>query len=145
LGVRGEPGPGTDPREGADAGFSADLRALDMAEGVDGRAVGDLDAGTEDHMRLNSDVAPKLGVECEPHAFGVDQRRAILQCLLAPAVLPLQLQVRELGAAVDAGGFIRIALDDYRRAALRARNGDDVGEVIFAPRVVVADLGEPAE
>ena len=96
-------------------------RAFDMAEGVDRRAVGDLDARAEDDVRLDRDVAAELRVVSEPHAFGIDQRRALVERLLAPAALPFELEVGELGAAVDARGLIGIALDDHRFAPLARR------------------------
>ena len=69
-------------------------RALDMAEGVDGRAVGDLDAGPEHDVRLDRHVAAELRVVGEPDAFGVDQRRALVERLLAAAALPFELEMR---------------------------------------------------
>jgi hypothetical protein len=45
LGLVAEPRAGPDPGERADARLGADDRAFDMAEGVDRRAVGDLDPG----------------------------------------------------------------------------------------------------
>ncbi len=51
----------------------------------------------------------------------------------------------QLGAAVDAGRFVRVRLDDDRIAPLGSGDVDDVGQVIFARRIVVADLVEPAE
>ena len=125
--------------------FGADDRAFDVAEGVDRRAVGDLDAGAEDHVRLDRHVAAELGVVGEPHALGIDQRRAFVERLLAPAALPFELEVGELGAAVDAGGLVRIAFDDDRLPPLGGGDVDDVGQVIFARRIVVADLAQPAE
>ena len=145
LGLVGQPGAGADARERADARARADGRALDMAEGMDGRAVGDADSGAEHHMRLDRDIAPKPGVECEPHAFGVDQSRTLVEHVLAPAALPFQFEMGELGAAVDARGFIGIALDHHRPAALARGDVDDIGQIIFARRIVVGDLGQPAE
>ena len=48
-------------------------------------------------------------------------------------------------AAVDPCGLERLALDHYRRAALILGDHDDVGKIIFARRIGVADLGQPAE
>src|SRR4051794_8566721 len=44
LGLLAEARAGADPSERADARLGADIGALNVAEGVDGRAVGDLDA-----------------------------------------------------------------------------------------------------
>ena len=53
-----------------------------------------------------SHVAAELRVVGEPDGFRVDQGRALVQRLLAPAALPFDLEVSELGAAVDAGGLV---------------------------------------
>src|SRR3546814_8936389 len=58
-------------------------------------------------MRLDRDVAAQLGIVGEPHAFGVDQGGALLERSLAPPPLPLELEMGELGATVDAGGLVR--------------------------------------
>ena len=120
LGALAEPRAGADSRERADARLGADDRALDVAEGVDARAVGDVDAGAEHDMRLDRHVAAELGIVGEPHAFGIDQGRAFVERLLAPAALPFELEVGELGAAVDARRFVGIA-DDHDRLAAFAR------------------------
>ena len=57
----------------------------------------------------------------------------------------VELKVGELSAAVDPGSLIRVAFDHHRLAACRRGDVDDVGKVIFASRIVVADLGEPTE
>jgi len=46
---------------------------------------------------------------------------------------------RQLGAAVDAGDFPFLRFDHRRFAPVRCGDHDDVGEVIFLPRIVVAD------
>ena len=66
------------------------------------RAVGDVDAGAKHHVRLDRHVPAELGIVGEPHAFRVDQGRAFVERLLAPAPLPFELEMGELGAAVDA-------------------------------------------
>ena len=48
----------------------------------------------------------------------------------------------ELGAAVDARRLVGIALDHDRRAAVGGGDVDDVGQIIFARRIVVADLAQ---
>ena len=80
-----------------------------------------VDARAEDDVRFDGHVAAELRVVREPDAFGVDQGRAVFQRLLAPAALPVELEMGELGAAVDARGLVGIALDDDRIAALRRR------------------------
>src|SRR6478672_9466375 len=145
LGSFAETGAGADPSEGPDIGPGADRRALDVAERLDHCPVGDCHARAEHDVRLDRHIAAKLRVVCEPHAFRVDQGRAFVEHLLAPASLPFEFEMGELGAAVDARRFIRIALDHHRIAALLRGDVDDVGQVIFACGIVVADLAQPAE
>ena len=71
-------------------------------------------------MGLDGDVASEARVEGEPDAFGIDQRRAFVECLLAAAALPFELEVGELGPAVDARCFIGVAFDHHRGAAVAA-------------------------
>src|SRR5690242_16501840 len=91
-----EAGARPDPGERANAGFRADDCALDVAEGMDGRSVGDLHAWAEDDVRLDGHVAAELRVVGEPDAFRVDQGRALVEHLLAPSALPFELEVSEL-------------------------------------------------
>ena len=65
--------------------------------------------------------------------------------LLAPAPLPVELEMREFGAAVDPRGLERLALDRHRLAPVAHRHHDHVGQIIFVPGIVVADRCEPAE
>src|SRR5690242_9551393 len=51
----------------------------------------------------------------------------------------------ELGAAVDAGSFIGVALDHDGPTPLCSCDVDDVGKVVFAGSVVVSDLVKPPE
>ena len=96
-------------------------------------------------MGLDRHVAPELRVISEPHAFGVDQRGAFVEHLLAAAALPFELEMGKLGAAVDPGGLVGVGLDHHGIATLRGGDIDDVGKVIFPGCVVVSDLAEPAE
>ena len=104
-----------------------------------------LDPRAEHHVRLDGHVAAELGIVGEPHAFGVDQGCAFVEHLLAAPALPFELEMGELGAAVDPRGLIRIAQNCYRLPPLRGGDVDDVREVKFSRSIVVADLAEPAE
>ena len=107
--------------------------------------IGNLDARPKHDVRFDCHVAPELRIECEPDALGVDQRRALLKRLLPAAALPLKLKVRELGAAVHTSRFIGVGFDDHCVAPLRGGDVDEVRQVIFPRRIVVANLPEPAE
>src|SRR5687767_15829256 len=76
---------GPQPRERPDLAARRDGRALDVAEGADGRALVDDDAGAEDDVRLDRAVAAELRVMAEPDAFRIDQGRALLERFLAAA------------------------------------------------------------
>ena len=71
--------------------------------------------------------------------------RALVQRLLAPAALPFELEMGELGAAVDPGGLIGVAFDHHRLTPLGGGDVDDVGQIKFARGIIVADAREPTE
>src|SRR5437762_1734730 len=96
-------------------------------------------------MRLDRSIAAEAGVMRKPDAFGIDQRRALLQRFLAPPPLPIELEVGQLSAAVDARGLERFTLDRYCRATLIVSDHDDIGQVIFLCGVGVANPAEPAK
>ena len=82
---------------------------------------------------------------CSPFLTAKFRADTFLEHLLASPSLPFELEMGELGAAVDAGGLVRVALDDHRLAPLGSGDVDHVGQVIFLRRIVVADLVEPPE
>ena len=81
----------------------------------------------------------------EPDALRIDQGGAVLKRLLATTALPIELEMGEFGAAVHAGCLIGITFDDDGVAAFRGGDVYNVRQVIFARRIVVPDLVEPAE
>ena len=85
-----------------------DMRAGDVAEGVDGDIVGDLHIGAEDHIGLDHHIAPHFGVPAEPHRLGRDQRGAIGHGAGAAALLPARLGLGQFAAAVDARHFVGV-------------------------------------
>ena len=111
-----------------------------MAEGADDGAFVDDDPGAEDDVRLDRAVAAELRVVAEPDAFRIDQGRALLHRFLAPPPLPVELEMGQLGAAVDARGLPGVGFDGDRGAAFGGGDHDDVGQIIFLRRIVVADL-----
>jgi hypothetical protein len=138
----------TDFRAGAQAGIGADLaagrdgRSLQMAEGADARTRRDPDAGAEDDVRLHDRVAADLGIVGEEDGLRRDEADAFRHRLGAAAALPERLDLGELGAAVDAGDFVRIDLDNRRAVPVGRREHDDIRKIIFAGGIVVADAGE---
>ena len=93
LGAVGEARAWPDPGERSDDSLRSDHSTFDMAERVDRRPVGNLDIRTEDDMRLDRNIAAEPGVKSKPHAFGIDQRRPLLNRLLAPPALPFKFEV----------------------------------------------------
>ena len=75
----------------------------------------------------------------EEHRFGRHQRHAIAHRLGPAARLPHRLDPRQLGPAVHARHFPRFRFDDGARPA---GQHDDIGQIIFARRIIVADLVE---
>ncbi len=116
-----------------------------MAERLDHRTFRHFDAGTEYDVRLDRYVSREPCVVSEPHALRIDQRRALVEHLLAAAALPFELQMGELGAAVDPRRLVGVAFDDHCLAALGSGDIDHVRQIIFAGGVVVSNLAEPAE
>ena len=76
---------------------------------------------------------------------GVGERGAVRHRLGAGAGLEGGLGGGEVGAGVDAEGLGLGAGDDGGGEAAGAGEGDDVGQVVFALGVVVADLAEEVE
>ena len=117
LGALLEHRAGPKPRKRPDFAAGRDHRPFDVRESANHRPVSDLDPRPKHHMRLDRAVTPKRGIGREPHAFRVDQCRALLQRFLASPSLPVQFQMCQFGAAVDPRGLERLALDHHRMAA----------------------------
>src|SRR3546814_1550610 len=109
-----------------------------MAEAADLDAVADADAGAEKDGRLHSDVAPETGVRREPDRRGVDESGAGGHGSAAQALLHDALDQRQVGARIHAEHLLGRALDDAGRPALGVGQGEDVGEVVLALRIVAA-------
>ena len=118
---------------------------LEVAVGLDLGAVLDGDAGTEEDVRLDDDIAADLGVVGKPDGLRRDQRRALAHHGEARALLEDRLGGGELLARVDAQHIVFAARDDRGARAARTRDLDSVGEVEFALGVLVADARQHAE
>ena len=106
---------------------------------MDDGPVGDGHAGAEDDVGLDRDVAPDDRVMGEPDSVGSDEGDARRHHVGAPPDLPRGLDSGEFAAAVDARDFAGGGLDDAARAV---GERDDIGEVIFARCIGVADAGK---
>ncbi len=133
---------GPEPRKGADRTAGTYTRAFQMAESVDRRTIGDSNAGAEHNIGFNRDIAAQLRVMAEEHRLGRDQRRPLRHRRFAPYSLPARFDCREFRARVDARHFISPGFDDHDLVTTRNRAGRHIGQVVFALRIVVADIVE---
>jgi hypothetical protein len=78
------------------------MRPLEMAEGVDHRAVLDHDAWPEENVRFHNDIAPDLRIVAEEDRRGGLQGGALRHRAPPQALLDGRLGLGELGAVVDA-------------------------------------------
>ena len=78
---------------------------------MDHRAVGDGDAGTDHHERLDRDVVAEFGVGGEIDGFRRDQRHAGIERRLAQPRLHHRFRFRQLRLGVDAAHFILAGFD----------------------------------
>ena len=145
MGALGDARPGAQAGEGADADAGADVGALEMREGENFGAVADRDTGAEHHVGANGDVAPEAGVETEEHARRIEQRGAPGHGPLPQPILNHGFGRRQLGPGIDAHELRRRPLDDGRGQPVGAGQGDDVGEIVLALGVVVAEAPQEAE
>ena len=74
----------------------------------------------------------------EPNGFRSDQADTVRHGFFPTTVLPLTFYGREFGAAVDPGDLGRIVHLDH--GAILSRQHDNIRQIIFACRIVVADL-----
>ena len=78
---------------------------------MDHRAVGDRDAGTDHHERLDGDVLAECGVGGEIDRLRRDQRHAGIHRRLAQPRLHHGFGFRELRLGVDAAHFVLACFD----------------------------------
>ena len=93
-------------------------------------------------MRADGDIAPQAGIEAEPDAGRIDQGRALGHRAVAQTPLQQGLGGGELRPAVDADELLGWRLDGGAEEPAPAGQRDDIGQVIFALGIVVADLGQ---
>ena len=129
----------------ADSGPTRNVAAFEVAEAHDLGPGFDGDAGAEDDVRADHRIAPDVGVECEEHGFRGHQRHAVVQRLGAGAGLKGGLGLRQLRTGVDAKGLGLGADHQTGRQAARAGQFHDVGQVVFAGGIGIADLRDKVE
>ena len=128
-----------EPRERADQRPSSHTDALEMAEGPDLDPVLKGDAGADHDVRPDGHVGAQARVEAEPDGGGIDERRPSLHRGPAQPTLDNAFGGGELDAVVDAHDLFRRRFGDGTDAALRPDDGREVGQVVLAALVVVAD------
>ena len=110
-----------------------------MAEGPDLGAVLKGDARADHHVGPDGHVGAHARVEAEPDGGGIDERGPSLHRGPAQPVLDNAFGGGELDAVVDAHDLFRRRFGDGTDAALRPDDGREVGQVVLAALVVVAD------
>ena len=99
-------------------------------------------AGAEHHVGLDHGAAADPGVRAEDRRSAASIRVTPAAMPGAQSVLEGRLGLGELGPGVDADRLLRGRLDRAAGEPALARDADDVGEVVLALGVVVADLVE---
>ena len=135
-------GAGTKPRIGADDRAGAHLRPLKMAKGANLDAFGDRYAGAEHGIGADRHIRAEYRIEAEPGGRRIQERRPVFHRCLAETRLQHRFRLGELGTVVDAHDFFRRCHSMDAIEAASAGASDDIGEVIFALGVVVADVVE---
>ena len=134
---------GPKPRKRADNGAGGDLGLIDMAERLYLDIVGDRHTRAEKHVGADDDIATDLRIGRQPDCFGVGHGHAARHRPVPETRLHGGLRLGKLGAAVHAHDLDRIGgLDHGAAQAAVACKGDDIGQVVFAVCVIVADRVE---
>src|SRR5690606_22495024 len=140
----GEAGP-LDHAHGEDLGAITDVGVPDHAAGADAHAAPEGDRAFQYHVDVQEAVLAGGDLPAHVESRGVGDRHAGVHQPPRDALLPAPLRARQFGAGVDAldfagiGGANRIDGD-----AVGRRHGDNVGEVVLALGVVVAEALDPA-
>ena len=130
--------------EGADDAVRPDHAALQVAEGADRRPARHAHAVAEDDAGLDRHIWFEMGVGAEEDGGRVDHRHPRVHRRRAQPSLHHRLGAREFGAGVDARQFLRRRLHGGDARALGAGQRDHVGEIVFAPGVIVPHRPQPA-
>ena len=111
-----------------------------MRKRMDHRAVGDRDAGTDHHERLDRDILAERGIGGEINRLGRDHGHAGLERRLAQPRLHDLLGLGELGLGVDAAHFILAGFDHDGLQSQLTNDVDRIAQIILALAVGIADL-----
>ena len=130
-------GLGPQPRKRAHYGALGDARALDMGKRPDRHVVADSDAGTEDDVGLDHDVAAETGIEGEDHGVGIDECRTALHRPIAQVLLHERFRHGQIASRVDPHQFLGRPFDNRTTESAPVREPDDVGEIVLALGVIL--------
>ena len=134
-----------DVGERMDHRAGTDDRIADHAVRADAHAVGQLDAPFEHAVDVHFDVAAAQQLAAQVEAGRVGQAHARVHQLLGPRALVAPLQLGQLARAVDPQHLgVAARMRGDHRHAVGDGHRDDVGQVVLALRVVVAQAAEPA-
>ena len=109
---------------------------------MDNRAAFNGDARSEDHVRLDQDILSNLRIESQENGFRRDHRHTGDHHLVTAALLPDCLDHGQFGAIVAAGQFCLRRLNGDRLAAFGTNDFNDIGQVVFALGIGIADLAK---
>ena len=111
----------TETRERADLGVFANLCLLEVAKGVDTRALGNFHAFAEEDVRLDDHISCDLGIVAKEDRVGIDQRNARLHRSDARTALEARFGDGEFNFGVHAERVTLMADEHMRGDACCAR------------------------
>src|SRR5690606_3586277 len=127
------------PRIGTNLGTCRDGCLLEMAKGVDRGSLSHAYARTEPDIWLDDRVGANLRIMRQEHRFGRNHSDAFQHQVAAATSLPYAFRLSKFGAVVHAKRILERRLYRADRKTILDRDLDDLRQVIFALRVVVAD------
>jgi hypothetical protein len=131
--------------KGGEARATVDAAILQHAVGADGHSIGKFDAALEDAIDVDRDIAAADQLAAHVDTRRIGEGDAALHQLHGNVSLVHALQLGKLQLAVDAFGLPgRIRMRGRHRHAFGNGQGDDVGQVVLALRVAVAQRRQPA-
>ena len=145
AGVFGQFRTGAQARVGANNCTARDMAALKMRKGADRGTGFNRDTGAEHHIGFNHRIAADHRVIGEIDGFRRDQRDAIVKGCHPRGVLEQGFGLCQFKPRIDAQCFSLCTFDDGGGQPARPRDGDDIGQVIFARRIGIADSGDQIE
>ena len=120
----------------------ADATVADDAAGPDDASVADFDFAFQHHIDIDHAVAAERAPSAQVESRRVDDAHTVVEQRARLAGLKHALGARQVGRGVDAQGLLRGRRASGDVDAGGGRMRDDVGQVKFVLRVVVAEAGQ---